>query len=116
MEKAQAMRAEGEGIVVVSPTQFKGSKGVVSVRAYPIWLIKWPMEIVGIVTGAGYNAMAHFSPLGERFIPLPMERRYDRQGERLAHRPYFSRESGNGELKALLGRWLSGKGLQPASR
>ncbi len=103
MEKAQAMRAEGEGIVVVSPTQFKGSKGVVSVRAYPIWLIKWPMEIVGIVTGAGYNAMAHLTPLGDAFVPVPFPRRFDRQEERLKKRDFFSR-SANEELTALLGK------------
>ncbi len=103
VEKVQAMRADGDGIVVASPTQFKGSKGMVSVWAYPIWLVRWPVEIAGIVTGAGYNAMAHLTPLGHAFVPVPFPRRFDRQEERLEKRDFFSR-SANQELAALLAR------------
>ncbi len=106
LDRARTLLEPGEGIIAVSPMKREAGDGVVPMSVYPVWLAKWPVEIAGVVTGGGYNALAHFARMGSAFLPVPFPRRFDRQEERIGKREFFKAPA-NRELAALLSKAAS---------
>jgi len=99
LEVALERKPRDVEVVLVTPFEIPRLPGLFFLSCYPAWFLC--NGVTGVVSGAGYNALAHFVKSGRPFLAVPFSRKYDQQHERLGVSAFFA-GSGNQQLAALI--------------